>query len=270
MLPLILVTNDDGLQSPGLLAAAEALADLGELLIVAPATQQTGMGRSSPIVTNGVVTQSVLRVNGRNLPAYAVPGSPAQSVMYGVLALAERRPALAVAGINYGENVGLSTTASGTVGAALEAAVYGVPALAVSLETVKAYHYNHGGDVDWQVAAGITAQFAAMLLSDRMPFDVDVLKVDVPADATDETPWRLTHQSRQRYYETFRVNASPLPELGHFDYQITIDQATLEPDSDVYAFAVDRVVSVTPLSIDLTSRADFPALRTLLQAQIAR
>jgi 5'-nucleotidase len=264
--PLILITNDDGVESAGLLAAADAVADLGDLLIVAPATQQTGMGRSSPAVVNGVVVQTSRKIAGQDVPAYAVPGSPAQAVMYAVLVLGrERRPALAISGINYGENLGTVTSGSGTVGAALEAATYGIPSLAVSLETSKSYHWQANGSLDWSVAARMTRYFAEACLTQPLPFDVDVLKIDVPAGATPETPWRVTRQSRQSYYESYPISQSPLPELGHFDYDVSIDLARLEADSDIAAFVKDHVIAVTPLSIDLTSRTSFAALDDLLR-----
>ena len=154
--PLILLTNDDGIASPGLLAAAEAVCDLGELLIVAPATQQTGMGRATPPILNGALTLGTLRVRCEDVTVYALTGSPAQTVVISVLGIAPRRPALVVSGINYGENLGSDVTGSGTVGAALQAAELGIPGLAVSLETDKAYHFNHGQDVHWDAAAHFT------------------------------------------------------------------------------------------------------------------
>jgi 5'-nucleotidase len=96
---------------------------------------------------------------------------------------------------------------------------------------------------------------------------VDVLKIDVPADATDETPWRITRQSRQSYYRLFRpegAQADAERQWVHLDYDVIIDWETLEPDSDIAAFLRDRAISVTPLSHDLTSRVDFGALERLL------
>jgi 5'-nucleotidase len=264
--PLILITNDDGIESPGLLAVADAVADLGDLLIAAPATQQTGMGRSSPVVVNGVVVQSSLKVAGRDVPVYAIPGSPAQAVMYAVLVLGrKRRPGLAISGINFGENLGTVTSGSGTVGAALEAATYGIPSLAVSRETSKSYHWQANGTLDWSAAARVTRYFAEVCLSRPLPFDVDVLKIDVPAGATPATPWRVTRQSRQSYYASYPVSQSPLPELGHFDYDVSIDWARLEADSDITAFVKGHAIAVTPLSVDLTSRTDFAVLDNLLR-----
>ena len=137
--PLILLTNDDGYNSPGLLAAAKALTAVGELLIVAPIEQQSGMGRSWP-ETPGTMHKLEASLNGVTYPVYALEGSPAQAVAHGLLRIATRRPALAVSGINYGQNLGLVVTSSGTVGAAIEAAVAGIPSLAVSLETDQAHY----------------------------------------------------------------------------------------------------------------------------------
>jgi 5'-nucleotidase len=264
--PLILLTNDDGIRSPGLLAAAEAICDLGELLIIAPATQQTGMGRSSPPMAGGHLTIEALRVGCQDVAVYAIEGTPAQAVLYGILAVAARRPALVVSGINYGENLGTTVTISGTVGAALQAAEMGVRGLAVSLETDKTYHYVHG-DVDWGAAAHFTRVITQALLGAQLPDDVSVLKVDVPAEATPQTPWRITRQARQSYYQVLppaqRLGPGSLVDL---DYQIVVDWDTLQPDSDIWAFARDRVVSVTPLSQDLTARTDFGALAEMLRS----
>ena len=249
--PLILLTNDDGIRSPGLLAAAEAVLGLGELLIVAPTTQQTGMGRSTPNGLRGPVTREVLRVRGQELPAYAVPGTPAQAVVLAIAALAPRRPVLAVAGINYGENIASGVTGSGTVGAALEAAAAGIPALAVSLETVKEYHYEHVEGLNWDTAAAVTRRLAQVVLAHPLPFDVDVLNVNVPESATLETPWHVTRQSRQPYFKSFRADQNEDRLQARLDYRMVVDLLATEPDCDVHAFA-DHLVSITPLSIDLT------------------
>jgi 5'-nucleotidase len=268
--PLILLTNDDGIHSPGLLAVAEAVCGLGELVMIAPATQQTGMGRGIPPMTDRQIKREAVTVGCQAMPAYGLTGSPAQAVLYGVLALAPhlcgRKPDLVISGINYGENLGTCVTASGTVGAALQAAELGVPGLAVSLETDKVFHLHHGQDMDWSAAAAITHHFAQVMLAAQLPFDVDVLKIDVPADATPETGWRITRQSRQPYYLDYApVDFSPEGSLALLDYGIEVQWDTLEPESDIYAFAVDRVIAVTPLSHDLTSRVGLADLEQLLR-----
>jgi 5'-nucleotidase len=215
-------------------------------------------------------------IGGQEAPVYGLPSSPALAVSYGILALAPRRPDLVISGINYGENLGTSVTASGTLGAALQAAELGVKALAVSLETDPAYHFHHGADVDWDAAAHFTRLFAQVMLNSlhslhlQLPVDVDVIKVDVPIEAAADTPWRMTRQSRQPYYETFPPASPPPPgEMVRLDYRVNIHWETLEPDSDIWAFARDRVVSVAPLSHDLTSRVHLGELGLLLDALTA-
>ncbi len=264
--PLILITNDDGIDSPGLMGAVRAVHDLGESLVVAPKEQQTGAGRSLPNTQDGIIIEEDVRLDGVRLAAYSVRGSPAQAVQYGVVELASRRPALVVAGINYGENVGSGVTASGTVGAALEAAAIGLPALAVSLEAGKEYHYNPSEDIDLRAAIYFTRLFARRLLAAPLPPDVDVLKIEVPCEATEETPWRLTRVSRQRYYYPIRSGRTHLTDKCPLDYEVRIDLETLEPDSDVAALTQQRVVSVSPLSLDLTSRVDFNHLDRIVRA----
>lgn len=143
-------------------------------------------------------------------------------------------------------------TISGTVGAAMEAAAFGIPAMAISLETPKEYHTSYSTDINFATAAYFAKKFALMILKGKMPFDVDVMKVDVPAMATPDTPWRVTRLSRQRYFTSVKPKRTKLSDRGSIDYQRDI-QPGLEPDSDVAAL-VNGVVSVTPLSLDLTSR----------------
>jgi 5'-nucleotidase len=262
--PLILVTNDDGITSPGLRAAVTAALPLGDVLVVAPSRQWSGAGRSMPW-TEGRITPFPMEVDGRSITAYQTDASPALIVLYTVLEIAPRTPSLLISGINFGENMGSDVTVSGTVGAALQAAVSGVPALASSLQTPKETHVAMSDDIDFATAIHFTRLFARRMLELELPHDVDVLKIDVPDTATPETPWRLTRASRHSYFLTVppqRVDpAQPLT----LDYTTIADAGATEPDSDIHALAVDRVVSVAPISIDLTSRADFRAIESLLR-----
>jgi 5'-nucleotidase len=264
--PLILVTCDDGIESPGLRAAVRAVMDLGEVLVSAPCEQQTGAGRSLPTFDGVSVHEVEYVVDGQPIPAYAVHGTPAQTVLYTLVELVPRKPDLCVSGINFGENLGSGVSSSGTVGAALEAADGGVPALAVSLETDTKHHYNHSLEVDFSAAMPFTARFAAQMLAQSLPQDVDVLKVDIPRDAGPDTPWQVTRLSRQRYYRAVPSSRRYPGEQNAMGYRITVDHASLEVDSDVHAIRVDRVVSVTPLSLDLTSRVALRELETLLSS----
>ena len=262
--PLILVTNDDGVDSLGLWAAVEAVAPLGEVLVVAPDRQWSGAGRSMPRKVSGAWAESMRETqSGQKVRAIGIDASPALCVVHAMTEFAPRPPALLVAGINFGENVSSEITISGTVGAALEAATFHVPALSVSLEMSIPDHLTGGDSKDYTASQHFTAHFARLLLERALPYDVDVLNINVPESATPATPWRLTRLSRRRYFLPLlpdRANGEGRP-----GYTVTPDPERTARDSDVWALRVARAVSVTPLSLDMTSRADFGMLEEQLR-----
>lgn len=263
--PLILVTNDDGIDSSGLWAVVEAVLPLGEVLVVAPDRQWSGGGRSMPHDVSGCIREAHREVDGRRVTAYAVDASPALAVDHGVVELAPRRPALVVSGVNFGANLGIEVTISGTVGAALEASAFGIPALAVSLEMGAEHHLSGDDGADYAASKAFAQQFAEHLLSYDLPHDVDVLNINIPSGATPRTPWRLTRLSRHRYF----LPIAPDRENGEGrpGYKLLEDVERAEVDSDVRAIMLDEVVSVTPISLDLTSRVSFSAAEQSLLAE---
>ncbi len=252
----ILLTNDDGIESPGLWTAAKSLSELGFVNVVAPRDQFSGAGRSLPIYSDGLIDPQKMQVNDQNWTVYAVGGTPAQAVLHAIFEILPERPILAVAGINYGENLGTGITISGTVGAALEAAAHGIPALAISLETRRELHLSYSPEVDFSTAGYFAVYFGRMLIEKKMPEDVKVIKVDVPSDATPETPWRITRLSRIIYYQPTPPERKSWNQPGIPSYRIVGDPSKDREDSDVYTLRVKREVSVTPLSLDLTSRIE--------------
>jgi 5'-nucleotidase len=265
--PLILFTNDDGIASPGLWAVVEVFSRVGDVLVVAPREQQSGMARSMPVTSEGRIHEETRPINGENVTVYAVDGTPAQSVQHGVIELADRLPSLVVAGINYGENCGNGVTISGTVGAALEAASLGIPALAVSQQTPRDLHLSYSSDVDFSVAAQFALKFGLWLIEHDTPDDVDVLKLDVPLGATPDTEWKMTRLSRRRVYWPTRPERVALSDVGRMGYRFNYDPSKAEPDSDVYAVLHEGVVSLTPMSLDLTSRTDPYRLTQLITGE---
>lgn len=250
----ILLTNDDGIRSPGLWAAAQALSALGYVHVAAPRDQYSGAGRSLPSTSDGIIQVQEMQVNGQTWQVHAVGGSPAQAVLHGILEIMPEPPALVVSGINYGENVGTGVTVSGTVGAAMEAAAMGFPALAISVETEPRHHLSYSDEVDFSAAAYFTAYFGRMLLERQMPEDVQVVKVDVPCDATPETPWEVTRLSPQRYYKPLRPTRKSWAVRGVVGYHLEVEPTRDAEDTDVYVLLVKRHVSVTPITLDLTAR----------------
>jgi 5'-nucleotidase len=251
-IPLVLVTSDGGIASEGLWAAAEALLSIGEVLVVAPERQGPGSERSMPSTATGESRPYVREIDGQRILGYAVDASPARAVRHGVLELARRKPSLVVSGINYGYTLAKKVTISGTVRAALEGAALGIPAMAISLEMDPGHHLRGDGRANYAAAKAFVERFALHLLSYPLTYDADVLNINLPADATPDTPWRLTRLARERHPHPQAPNRTA--GQGQPGYTVLADPTQTRLDSDVWAAQVDRVVSVTPLSLGLTAR----------------
>ena len=145
------------------------------------------------------------------------------------------------------------------MGAAIEAASFNVPAMAISLETPLHYHFSHSEEVDFTVAGHFTGYFASMMLNHVAWRESDVIKVEVPFNATNETPWRLTRLARQNCYRAMIAEEGGVRRFSGYARGINMEK--LEPDSDAYAMIVDQVVAVTPLTIDLTAYSDLSKLK---------
>jgi len=201
---------------------------------------------------SGRITSGTRRLLGQELPVYTVDATPALAVVLAVLRLAPRRPDLVVVGVNFGVNPGLDVTYSGTVGAALEAGAFGIPSMAVALDMDPAYHLTGEDSADYTVSKALTQRLARHLLAHLPIPGVHAWNLNIPREATLQTAWRLTRLSRFRYYR------ATMPEPGSDDtevrYGVLDDLSQVERDSDIWALAVDRVVSLTPLSLDLTWR----------------
>jgi 5'-nucleotidase len=146
----------------------------------------------------------------------------------------------------------------------MEAAGMGFPALAMSLEAHPRYHLSYSEEIDFSVAAHFTAYFARLLL-EKGPFaGVDLLKVDVPSEATIETPWQMTRLARQGYYEPLKPERDSWGVPGLVGYRQTeaLDDG---PDSDVYVMRRKGLISVTPLTLDMTARVDLEDFEGLLR-----
>jgi 5'-nucleotidase len=260
----ILLTNDDGIQSPGLWAAAAALSSLGYVHVVAPRDQFSGAGRSLPSTSDGLIDARRMEVNGKSWTVYSVGGTPAQAVLHAVCEILPEKPGLVVSGINYGENLGTGITVSGTVGAAMEAASLGIPALAVSLETDQVHHLSYSTEVDFTAAAYFTLLFSRRLVHCPLGEDVDLLKVDVPCDAAIDTPWVVSRLSRQKYFEPVRPKRTSWNQPATVGYRAIADLSKFEPGTDVYVLRVLHQVAVVPLSLDMTARVNFDDLRLCL------
>jgi 5'-nucleotidase len=232
-MPNILITNDDGIHAPGLRALVEALRDLGTVTVVAPSGERSAAAQSltlrSPIYCDQIAERE-----------YAVEGTPADAMILALHKLLPEKPDLVVSGINRGGNVGENVYYSGTVGAAMEAAINRVPAVAVSV----AYRRK---EFDFAAAAQFTRGLVTLILREGLPPGV-VLNVNVPQDWTGEV--RFTRQSSKITRNLLQPGVDP---RGRQYYWLSEQQFTggIEPDTD-HAAIRDAAISITPLALDLT------------------
>jgi len=193
----ILVTNDDGVRAPGILAVAEALQSLGEITIAAPFENQSG--KSQSIVTSDPIFVDQVTLTG-GLRAFSIVATPATCVKVGVRALMTERPDLVVSGINRGYNLGMTTYISGTVGAAREAALLGIPAIASSL-SIDESNYSAAAEIVRKIAETVHQRGldAGVLLNVNIP----------PGPSASIKGIRVTRQSAQSGEERFEEQRSP-------------------------------------------------------------
>jgi 5'-nucleotidase len=265
-LPRILITNDDGILSPGLAAVAAAVDDLGELLLVAPMVQQTSMSRarSQTGMDNGVFSHQNVVFGNQKWKGIGINCTPALCVEYAISEISSGPIDLVISGINYGENIGNCVTVSGTIGAALEAADHGIPAIAISLEINSGDYHSFDQPMDFTAAMYFCRQFAKKVLFNEIPSDVDILKIEIPVNATQYTKWVVTEQDRITYYQPqFKSRRDPFIESGIIQHYSQKGKY-LSEKSDAYALA-QGWVSVTPLSLNLTSRTDLKKLAKILK-----
>lgn len=258
----ILLTNDDGIDSPGLLAAAAAFSTMGEVTVVAPRHQQTSTGRSFSRTADGKIEERLLSFNGHTFKGYAVGATPAQVVIHALQEVLPGLPDLAISGINYGENAGNIITVSGTIGAALELASAGIPVIAASLQlpAETANYYDHDPRIDFSTAAHFVAFFGKHILEHGLPQGVDILKIEVPFHATPATPWRMTRLSRLRSFDVQVQRPGGWDTPGRANsVAMPLREGQAEPDSDLQALRMEGLVAVTPLDIDMTARIDLQA-----------
>ncbi|WP_457751795.1 5'/3'-nucleotidase SurE [Thermococcus sp.] len=256
-MPKILLTNDDGVYSSGLHAAAQALNSLGEVYVVAPLFQRSASGRAMTL--HRPIRAKRVDVPGAKM-AYGVDGTPTDCVIFAKARFREFD--LAVSGINLGENLSTEITISGTASAAIEAATHDIPSIAISLEVDWRKTLGSGEGVDFSTAAHFLRRIAGSVLKKGLPSGVDILNVNVPGDATESTPIAITRLSRKRFEPSVEERLDPKGFPYYWIAGRLIDEFT--PGTDAYALKVQRKVSVTPINIDMTARVDFEELAKVL------
>jgi 5'-nucleotidase len=244
----LLVTNDDGVTSPGIIALADALRALGEVFVVAPESDRSGA--SHAISVHDAI--SVVEVSGRSVPTYACSGTPADCVILGLHQIAGGPVDFVVSGINRGANVADDINYSGTVAAAVEALLAGVPALAVSLA---ASWPEPDPEHHWDVAADLARDLVARTLAAPLPA-LTFWNMNVP-NLAQPLGLRVTRQGRKRYGD--RLNAEAGAAGGRRIYRIWGRDIRRSGEDTDDAAVHAGYTSITPLRADRTDEALYRA-----------
>lgn len=239
---LILLTNDDGITAPGILAMYRALLDLGEVHVVAPETVQSATGHGITLSTPLLTSRTTM---AEGIVGTAVDGRPADCVKLAVNQLLPRKPDLVVSGVNSGANVGINVVYSGTVAAAIEAAFLGLPAVATSLLL------KRDVPADYDAAAKETVVAIRDLLARGLTAG-DVVSVNVPALHPHEQSRGLKYcrQCTRPWVDTYEKRLDPRGR-PYFWNSSVFSLGTTDSDTDV-AYLRDGFTTITPLQFDLT------------------
>lgn len=252
--PHFLVCNDDGIYAPGIHALVRELSKTGDVSVVAPDTQQSAVGHA---ITVSYPLRAHKYFIGEKFFGYAVAGTPADAVKLGVKSLLRRKPDVLVSGINHGSNTAISVIYSGTVSAATEGTILGIPSIAVSLTTY--------GKADFSYAAIVARKIAMLVFNHGLPRGT-LLNVNVPAVSRERIEGiMITHQGRSTWDDHFDMRKDP----GNKEYYwLTgrLENANGDPGSDQWAIE-RKFVSVTPIHYDLT---DYTMAETLAKWGIER
>jgi len=244
----ILLTNDDGIYAPGILSLKEALKGLGAVTVVAPLVEKSAVGHAITL-SDPLRVQEIMR-DGEFF-GYAVNGTPADCVKLGAHCLMQKKPDLVVSGINQGPNTATNIIYSGTVSAAAEGVIMGIPAMAVSLASFSSLEFS--------VAAKTARRLSEQILNNGLPRGT-LLNVNVPAVAEHELAGlRVTRQGKGRYEEAFDKRVDPNNRVY---YWLTGKRLMVDKEDDVDDLAVMKnYISVTPIHYDLTDYKFLEELR---------
>ena len=251
--PLILVTNDDGIDSPGIRALAGAMDELGDVVVVAPIGQQSAVGHS-------ITLDRPIRVNTHNfggelshIRAMGITGTPCDCMKLALHELLHRKPDLAVSGINRGGNMAINVIYSGTISAATESSVNGIDSIAFSLD-------SHSESADYTAAGTFSKVIAQKVLRSQLPRGV-VLSANIPALPEDQIKGiKIARQARSRWQEGFLERTDP-SNRSYYWYRGMLDVLDEDPDIDTMVVK-SGYVSITPLQYDRTAHGCIDVLKT--------
>ncbi|MDD2400823.1 MAG: 5'/3'-nucleotidase SurE [Clostridia bacterium] len=239
----ILVTNDDGIWATGIQTLASSLKELGEVSIVAPLEEKSAIG-------HGITIRESIRVQEHKLKglksAWAVDGTPADCVKLGVKELVGNDCGLVISGINHGPNLGTDVLYSGTVSAAIEGVIMGLPSIAVSLNS---WDYD-----DYSVAADVTLNLVRYILENKMMLPGrTLLNVNIPPVKKEEIlGFRITKLGVREYDNQYEKRLDPKGDTYYWPAGKIIPSKEINPDIDIIAVE-QNYISITPIHFDLTN-----------------
>jgi len=249
--PLILVTNDDGITAPGLRNLIEVMNELGEVVVVAPDSPQSAMGHAITI-NSTLHCEKIIVTDGPQLE-YSCSGTPADCVKLAVNELLDRKPDLCVSGINHGSNSSINVIYSGTMSAAMEAGIEGIPAIGFSLLD---YQWN----ADFSPIKNFVKKITVQALKNGIPKDV-VLNVNFPKLKEKEIKGiKICRQAKANWEEEFDKRTNP---MGREYYWLTGTFINEDKGEDTDEWALSHgYISVVPTQFDLTAHHSIQHLNT--------
>jgi 5'-nucleotidase len=249
--PLILVTNDDGITAPGLRTLIEVMKTIGDVVVVAPDSPQSGMGHA--ITVNSTLFVEKVKVDEGKQMEYSCSGTPADCVKLAVTQILDRKPDLCVSGINHGSNSSINVIYSGTMSAAIEAGIEGIPAIGFSL-------LDYSWNANFEAAKPYVKSIVENVLKEGLPKDV-VLNVNIPNLLKQELKGiKICRQARANWEEEFDKRTNP---QGRIYYWLTGKFVNLDHGEDTDEWALQNgYVSVVPVQFDLTAHHCIQTLNT--------
>ena len=240
--PLILVTNDDGINAPGIRTLISVVKNIGDVIVVAPDSPQSGMGHA--ITINSTLHSSKITPKNSEIIEYSCSGTPADCVKLAINELMPRKPDLCVSGINHGSNSSINVIYSGTMSAAIEAGIEGVPAIGFSL-------LDYSWNADFSHSKDFIRNITLNALNNGIPKGV-VLNVNIPAvKKSDIKGVKICRQAKAYWVEEFDKRKNP---LGQEYYWLTGKFVNKDQGEDTDEWALkNNFISIVPVEFDLTA-----------------
>jgi 5'-nucleotidase len=249
----ILISNDDGINSSGLLTSKKTVESLGKTVVVAPDTQQSGIGRALTLFEP--LRVDLVELKDESL-GYSVSGTPTDSVTLGIFELCDEKPDLAISGINIGENIGKAElTTSGTIGAAMEAASFGIPTIAISQQVLRGdiKFSNDYLDLDYTLSQKILYKLSKNILKKGLPDGVDLLNVNIPSHPLSEEIL-VTKLGQRMYTPDIEMRHDPRNKPYYWIGGLPFNNDVRGTDG--YGLKIERKPTITPLTMDLGADID--------------